>query len=105
MLPVSFRGLKGDRETVWLTCMRVRTNKSKSETLNGMSLFGESCVRWNEKSPCYFVSNSLNAGGMSLPRLDFLTDFVEQFSGLFNKHLPWVPETFLARFPVSVKSL
>lgn len=57
MLPVSCRGLKGDRETVWLTCMRVRASKSKSETLNGMSLFGESCVLWSEKSPCYFVSN------------------------------------------------
>ena len=64
----------------------MRTSKSKSETLNGMSLFGESCVLWSEKSPCYFVSNSLNAGVMSWPRLDFLTDFVERFSVLFNKH-------------------
>ena len=31
----------------------------------------------------------------------------EWFSKLvsFNVELPWVPETFLARFPVSVKSL
>ena len=98
MLPVSCRGLKGDRETVWLTCMTVRKSKSseknhvtktkrqKSETWKRMNLFGESCVLWSEKSPCYFVSNSLNAVGMSWPRLDFLIDFVEQYSVLFNKH-------------------
>lgn len=63
-----------------------KTKRQKSETLKRMNLFGESCVLWSEKSPCYFVSNSLDAGGMSWPRLDFLTDVVEQFSGLFNTH-------------------
>lgn len=31
MLPVSCRGLKGDRELVWLTCMTVRKSKSSEK--------------------------------------------------------------------------
>ena len=54
-----------------------KTKRQKSETLKRMNLFGESCVLWSEKSPCYFASNSLGAGGVSEPRLDFLTRFVD----------------------------
>ena len=52
---------------------------------------------------CLFMQRVNSSSSVQRPTVIVISPV--QKRGIGRQHIPWVPETFLARFPVSVKSL